>query len=117
MLDTAAFIDRCAHERERMIEPSSEHTGSIGGGQFGAVPPEQLDSDLSLEGTHLLAYGGRRDPKLTGGPRKIAMTDTGRQDAQRFQTGQGFAHVSFKARLQIKVNNYRYEATVFRPTL
>jgi hypothetical protein len=100
-----------------MIEPSPEHPGSIGGGQFGAVPPEQLDSELSLEGAHLLAYGGRSDPELTGGPRKTTMTDTGGQDAQRFQTGQRFAHMSFKAGLQIKVNKYRYEAMVCRPML
>jgi hypothetical protein len=81
------------------------------------MPPEQRDSDLSFEGPHSLAYRSRRDAELSGGARKIAMADAGGQDAQRFEAGQGFAHESFKAELQMKVNNYRYESAVCRPRL
>jgi hypothetical protein len=63
-----------------VIEFLSEHSGSISGRQAGAMPPEQRDSDLGLEGPHPLAYGSRRDAQLSSGPREIAMPDTGSQN-------------------------------------
>ena len=56
------------------------------------MPPEQRDSDLGLEGPHSEAYGGRGDAQFSGGPRKIAVPDTGSQDTQGLQGRQGFTH-------------------------
>jgi hypothetical protein len=87
MLDAAAVIHRYAYERQRVIEFLPERSGSIRSRQPGSMPPEQHDSDLGLEGPHSLAYGSWRDPQFSGGPREVAMPDTGSQDTQRFQRG------------------------------
>jgi hypothetical protein len=92
MLDAAAVIHRCVHEPQRVIEFLPECSRSIGGRQPGSMPPEQRDSDLDLEGPHSLAYGGWRDAQFSGGPRKIAVPDTGSQDTQGFQWRQVFTH-------------------------
>ena len=92
MLDAAAIIHRHVHERQSVVEFLPEHSGAIGGRQPGSMPPEQRDSDLGLEGSHSLAYGGRCDAQFSGGSRKIAVPDTGRQDTQGFQGRQGFRH-------------------------
>ena len=93
MLDAAAIVYRCMDERQGVLEFLPERSGSIGRRQPRAVPPEQRDSDLALEGPHSLAYGGRCDAQFRGGSRKIAVPDTGRQDTQGFQGRHGFRHV------------------------
>jgi hypothetical protein len=92
MLYAAAVIHRYAHETQRVIEFLPERSGSIGGRQPGSMSPEQRDSDLGLEGPHPKAYGGRCDAQFSGGPRKIAVPDTGSQDTQGFQGRQGLTH-------------------------
>ena len=92
MLDAAAIIHRYVHECQSVIEFLPECSRAIGGRQPGSMPPEQCDSDLGLEGSHSLAYGGRCDAQFRGGSRKIAVPDTGSQDTQGFQGRQGFRH-------------------------
>jgi hypothetical protein len=92
MLDAAAVIHRYVHERQRVIEFLPERPGSISGRQPGSMSLEQRDSDLGLQGPHSQAYGGRCDAQFSGGPRKIAVPDTGSQDTQGFQRRQRFTH-------------------------
>jgi hypothetical protein len=80
------------HERQSVVEFLPERSGAIGGRQPRSMPPEQRDSDLGLEGSHSLAYGGRCDAQFSGGSREIAVPDTGSQDTQGFQGRQGFRH-------------------------
>jgi hypothetical protein len=94
MLDAAAIVHRCMYERQSVLEFLAERSGSIGRGQPGAMPPEQRDSDLGLEGPHSLAYGGWCDAQFSSGMREVAVPDTGGEDTQGFQGRQVFSHAS-----------------------
>jgi hypothetical protein len=92
MLEPAAVIDRHPHQRQCVLESLPERPGSISGRQPGTVSPEELDTELGLERPHALADRGRSDAEFRGRQKKIAVPDTGREYAQRFQGRQGITH-------------------------
>ena len=94
MLDAAAIVYRCMDERQGVLEFLPKRSGSIGRRQPRAVPPEQRDPDLALEGPHSLAYGSWCDAQFSGGTREVAVPDTGGEDTQGFQRRQVFSHAS-----------------------